>query len=81
MEHRYKIRIQRGILMPEVKPRGLKGASPPIYPWREMKVGDSFLFPDRIGRMSHAAAIRASVEGRKYRVAKTDEGYRCWRVA
>lgn len=77
----YKIRIQRNVPMPNVKPRGKGGAKTPKYPWQEMNVGESFLFPTEIGRASYAAAIQASKGGRKFKVFRTGDGFRCWRVA
>lgn len=77
----FEIRVQRGIPIPRIKPRGLKGTKPPKYPWSEMRLGDSFLFPTGVGRAGHTAAIQASKGDRKFKTAKVDDGYRCWRVA
>lgn len=75
-----RIHIQRGIPIPTVKPRGPGGSKLPTYPWREMEIGDSFLFPESIGRASYSAAIQASQNGRKYVVRAVDGRFRCWRV-
>ena len=80
MSEQTAIRISKGVPMPFVKPRGRNGTKPAKYPWREMKVGDSFLFPVCVGRAGHTAALQASVDGRKFKVCKMDDGYRCWRV-
>lgn len=74
------ISVQKGVPMPVVKPRGRRGTKYPIYPWKQMEVGDSFLFPNGVGRTSHAIVIGASKNGRKFKAVKTDDGYRCWRV-
>jgi hypothetical protein len=52
------------------------------YPWDELEIGDSFLFPAEYGikacstRM-HAAAHRSR---KKYTSRTTPEGVRCWRI-
>jgi hypothetical protein len=77
-----KISIQKGVPIPAVKPRGREGSSPAKYPWRKMSVGDSFLFPSPITRQAFAAASLAEkFTGYRFVVRKTDEGYRCWRIA
>lgn len=78
-----KIKVQRGVKMPPYQPVGTKGSGRrSFYPWLEMKIGDSFLFPEKVGRASHATAIVASNRhGRTFKVRKTPEGYRCWRIA
>lgn len=76
-----RIRVQRGIPIPACRPRGLNGTREPIYPWAKMRVGDSFLFPEHIGRAAHSAASNESRKGeRKFVARKTDAGYRCWRI-
>ena len=76
-----RIRVQKGIPIPVVKRRGPGGGKEPKYPWREMEIGDSFLFPRAIGRASYAAAIQASrYMGKTFVVRSTDEGFRCWRA-
>jgi len=77
----YAIRVQRGVPMPHIKPRGCGGRRTPLYPWDDMQVGDSFLFPDRIGRAAYAAAIQASKNGRTFKALRIEDGFRCWRVA
>jgi hypothetical protein len=73
--------IQKNIPMPVTKPRGKNGRRTEIYPWRQMQVGDSFLFPERIGRGAYAAAKARSNSGaEKFEVRKTEAGFRCWRV-
>lgn len=74
------IRIQCGIPIPKTKPRGRNGKRKAVYPWLLMEVGDSFLFPQALGRAAHSAVYQASLGDRKFVTRKTDEGYRCWRV-
>jgi len=75
-----RIRIQRGIPIPRRVGRGRNGNREPKYPWSQMQIGDSFLFPEEIGRSAHSSAYKASRGGKKFAVWKTDSGYRCWRV-
>jgi hypothetical protein len=77
-----EIRVQPGIPMPPVKQRGPNGRGVAKYPWREMKVGDSFLFPESIQRQAYAAAGQAQrLTGWRFAVRCTGAGYRCWRIA
>jgi hypothetical protein len=73
------IKIEKGVPVAET-PRspGVK----PIYPWKEMEVGDSFLFRPNVGRQSayNASSLRSGRMGRRYVVRSTPEGMRCWRV-
>ena len=52
------------------------------YPFMDMDVGDSFSVPEGclqgVRNASHMAGKR---KGLKFTVRKTNEGYRCWRVA
>ena len=63
-------------------PRGTgKGARK--YPWLELDIGQSFLFPKFIsdGGVSSAVVYASKAYGLKFTVRKTPEGYRCWRIA
>ena len=52
------------------------------YPWRQMSVGDSFLFPQGIkSANTYSSAYGASKDGKKFVTRSTADGYRCWRVA
>lgn len=55
------------------------------YPWREMKVGDSFAFPSaNRGAVSAAASWYASRHAKefKFTIRKVDATTaRCWRIA
>lgn len=64
-----------GIKRKQRKPKG-------VYPWKHMKVGDSFLVPDReVGAMNSAATQYANRTGTKYVVRALDDGVRVWRTA
>lgn len=73
-----KVTIDRGIPIPDFPGRG----NPSAYPWKEMAVGDSFLFMDCSKQNAYSLAFKASKKysPAKFRVTKTPEGYRCWRV-
>lgn len=75
-----KLRVQKGIPIPVVKPRGGGAGRKPVYPWREMVIGDSFLFPESVGRAAYAAAIGASRGDKRFVVRSVEQGFRCWRV-
>jgi hypothetical protein len=72
------IRVDRSIPMPPNRKNS-------IYPWDGMKIGDSFLFPSdaKNSRQGyHNIAKYAGMRrGWSFSVRKTDDGYRCWRVA
>ena len=53
------------------------------YPWRQMKIGDSFLSPTRIGYASAHGNARETGQrlGKKFTIRTTPEGLRCWRIA
>jgi hypothetical protein len=77
-----RIRIEKGIPIPPVKTRGKEGRTSPKYPWRDMKVNDSFLFPAHVARGAFAAAALAEkYTGYRFVVRRMEDGYRCWRVA
>lgn len=63
-------------------PNGADGKFARKYPFPEMKVGDSFLFPPGTGQ--HTARSGAcqwgKKSGRKFIVRTTKQGLRCWRV-
>lgn len=70
------IQIEKNVPIPN-------GAKPgPKYPYWEMEVGDSFLFPSaaKIGSARSATCRIAKQLGRKFTVRKTEKGLRCWRV-
>jgi hypothetical protein len=47
-----------------------------------MKVGDSFLIPADVKRVTFSVAAKrwANKHGAKFTTRKTPEGYRCWRT-
>jgi hypothetical protein len=48
---------------------------PPLYPWRKMKVGDTFVFRQPSLRGGRQAACQMSVElGRSFKVTKLVTG-------
>ena len=62
---------------------GAASGRPRKYPWLELEVGQSFLFPQFITSGGAAAAMSyaSKTYGLKFTVRKTPEGYRCWRIA
>jgi hypothetical protein len=71
--------VESKVPLPKIDGRGRH----PKYPWATMKVGDSFLFPSNIKQQScyNIAKYGGLRNGVKFSVRKTDEGYRCWRIA
>ena len=56
--------------------------STPIYPWKTMKVGDSFLFRKSSSKTCNAQAWAAGYRyRRKFAIRTMPEGIRCWRIA
>lgn len=51
------------------------------YPFNEMEVGDSFKI-NGSKQNCHSAVAGANhrFPGKRFKVVKTDEGYRCWRT-
>lgn len=75
------IHVQKGIPIPVVKARGRRGHSKPKYPWAEMQPGDSFLMPSDVAPGSYWLLTKnASKNGKVFKIYKTADGYRCWRV-
>jgi hypothetical protein len=76
----FTIRIQKNVPMPPRTSHG--GRQYPTYPWLQMEIGDSFLFPRHVGRGCYSAATQASYRlKRKFEVHKVEDGWRCWRTA
>lgn len=75
------ITIDKNIEMPD-RP-GSGGGSYPKYPWKTMDIGDSFLFPAEMKEQSVRSLPyeAGKTHGRKFTVRKTEEGFRCWRIA
>ena len=55
---------------------------PNKFPFKEMKVGDSFAIPAHIRRTTvQVAALRyGRTQGARFTVRKFGDGYRCWRI-
>jgi hypothetical protein len=70
------VKIEKGV--PIAGPYSWSGNKK--YPWEEMEVGDSFLFPEYL-ESPYTQAVSASKNGREFVVRSTREGFRCWRVA
>jgi hypothetical protein len=72
------IKIDKGIPFQQV----IRGKRDSKYPWIEMEIGDSFLFPANLKKStaSNNASFASRSHGKKFIVRKTPEGYRCWRV-
>lgn len=76
------ITIDKGVPMP-----GTRYASgrPPIYPFKEMNVGDSFFLPGQNTYKFSAHSNHARRHGGKFSVRATTEsgvkGVRVWRIA
>lgn len=51
------------------------------YPFRDMNIGDSFLFPAQVKDPHSAAAVASrNYAPKKFAARVTPEGVRCWRV-
>lgn len=81
-------RVEKSVPMP---PRPHPGPPPYKYPWRQMKVGDSFVFPARathrktVNAASGATAHRQRAQGETYSIRSVVEDgvlvVRVWRMA
>jgi hypothetical protein len=68
------MKIDSGIKIP--KPHSLR----PRYPWLEMKVDDSFVFPPILWPHETARAASRRHHPKRFVARKTADGVRCWRV-
>lgn len=67
------IRVEKDIPLPSSK--NVK------YPFRQMRVGESFVFgPGSLASVRSTAALYKKVEGTLFRIAPAPGGFRCWRV-
>ncbi|HQT62754.1 hypothetical protein [Acidiphilium sp.] len=67
------IEIEKNVPMPMRRQR---------YPWRQMKVGDSFVVPGKTsGAFSGAKRAAAKATGFKFATRNVEGGVRVWRVA
>lgn len=63
-------KIEKGIPIPQ----------PTQYPFNDMDIGDSF-FDDQSGEAKiRGEAARYSIGWKKFKVKKTPDGYRVWRI-
>ena len=76
MKQAAKIKIESGIEIPG-------GAPGTRYPFKEMKIGDSFLVPKNIKHTSFASAAHnfGKRNGMRFVTRTTPAGLRCWRTA
>lgn len=72
---RHRVEIERGIPVP-------KPVRPEKYPFRELKVGESFLvdWEPKIVRVRYAAAMAAKRQKRKFATRQVEGGVRVWRI-
>ncbi|MBE2190552.1 MAG: hypothetical protein IAE63_00045 [Alphaproteobacteria bacterium] len=74
-----KINIDKEIPIP-VFPKK-RGGKPPVYPFNEMEVGDSFRVPDDKEDSVRVAARRINRKTQKeFRALYTEDEIRIWRV-
>lgn len=51
------------------------------YPWQQLEIGQSFLYPGKV-KSATMAAVRAGKRwGKTFRVRAMEDGVRIWRVA
>ena len=74
------IPIDRNIPMPKIA-YGIGKTNK--YPWPEMKIGDSFLFPPKVAYSSAHGNARDTGKrlGKRFAIRWTADGLRCWRTA
>ena len=74
-ESKQEIKIEKGIPLPPL-------GRPPIYPWQEMEVGDSFLVSSSHNRIHNIAyATNKHLSPKRFAVRRQPDGsYRVWRV-
>jgi hypothetical protein len=71
-----EIKIEHDIPIPDKLPPRTR------YPWRDMGIGDSFVFPKSVEKSGAASALKAGERyGRTFVVRRTRDGVRCWRLA
>lgn len=72
-----KFKVESNIEMPSKRADRVK------YPFRQMKIGDSFLIEETsdLEKVRSAASYFGNRnEGFSFSIRKTDAGYRCWRT-
>lgn len=70
--------IEKNVPMPKTEGRG----RPPIYPFRDMDVGDSVFIPEQgVGGSAYLSAMQhGRLNGKKFSGRTEDGGVRIWRV-
>lgn len=74
------IKIERGIPMP---PKGIGGPGRPrMYPWDDMKVGDSFFVPSirSSANIASSKGIAMKRTGFAFSTRSVEGGVRVWRI-
>ena len=78
------IAIEKNIPVP---PRRTRQARPPMYPFADMGVGDSFFVktePEKAPKKSASISLswrkHAKIKGAKFITLVVDGGVRCWRT-
>lgn len=75
-KHRSAVKVERGIPIPHATV-----GRHPKWPWKQMRVGDSFLIPGAKERSASSMAGHAGkVNGMKFVVRTVAGGVRVWRV-
>ena len=74
------ITVDHNVPMPKSKRRGLGESK---YPWAQMDIKDSFLFPDTVKKSTATSLAYSAGKARnqKFTIRVLDEGIRCWRTA
>ena len=71
------IKIAKKVPIPEVTGRGRKA----IYPWKQMKVGDSFFVPNKTTQQFGASLGQARLRLKMKFTQRTEKsGVRVWRI-
>ena len=80
-------KIEKGVKIIPAR-TGTKTATTPIYPFRQMKAGDSFLVPFDKDKQAQRRRLTVAVHKARNKLAPAsfsyrtmENGYRVWRVA
>ncbi len=65
----------------DIPPPSETRGRPAKYPFATMEVGDSFLSPEPVARMSPAASYAGKRGGMRFTVRAEGAGARVWRIA
>ena len=75
MKSNGEFKIETGIPIPPPQTGGGR------YPWRKMKVGDSFLVPGKTQKTWNGVSAAHKMTGFKFTVRTVEGGVRVWRIA